>query len=65
MGGAGEGRDNRSPEVVAPRRFGDVPFLARQHLLVIDLLDDDRRMAFALPDPRRAAAAPPFAFVEA
>ena len=61
---AADGRDNRSPDVVAPGRFRHAPFFSRQHLLVIDLLEADRRVAFALPDPGRAAAAPPFALVQ-
>ena len=40
------------------------PSLAREQLLVVDLLEDDRRVAFVGPDLRRAAAPPALRGIE-
>ena len=53
---ADDRQHDRAPEVVALGRLGDLAFLAREHLLVVDLLDRDRRVPFVGPDARRAAA---------
>ena len=57
--GAGNRHDDRTPEIVAPGRFGDCAFLARHDLAVIDLLEDERRVSQGLPDPRWAALGAP------
>ncbi len=59
---ADDRQDDRAPEVVAPGRLGDLAFFAREHLLVVDLFDRERRMSLGPPrcaPVRRAGGAPP------
>ena len=62
---AGDLHHDRAPQIVAPGRLEDLAFVAREQRLVIELLEDERRVAVLGPDLHRAAAAPAFGGVEA
>src|SRR6185436_7826915 len=56
---------DRAPQVVALGRLGNVAFLAGKQAFVVELLEDDRGVAFFCPDLHRAAAAPALGGVQA
>ena len=61
---AGNRQHDRAPEVVAFGRFGDLAFVSREDLVVVDLLERDRRVTCGLPDAFRSATAAPFRTVQ-
>ena len=52
--GADDRQHDRAPEIVAPGRLGDLALFARQHFLVVDLLDRQRIVSQVRADPRRS-----------